>query len=73
MLVHQCLEITTFNYFASSLIGYSKHLRNILAFGADGDKNLVEVLHHHFPHAFQLCCFIHPHIPCILTYICNRP
>ena len=59
MLIHQCMKFSTFNYFSGSLIGYNKQLRNILAFGTDGDKNLVEALGHNFPHALQLRCFLH--------------
>ena len=59
MLVHQCLKFSTFNYFASTLIGYNKLLRNILAFGTDGDKNLTEAFGHNFPFAFQFWCFVH--------------
>ena len=59
MLVHQRMQFSTFNYFASTLIGYNKSLRNILAFGTDGDKNMTEALGHNFPFALQLRCFLH--------------
>ena len=59
MLVHQRMQFATFNYFASTLIGNNKQLRNVLAFGTDGDKNLTEALGHNFPFALQLRCFIH--------------
>ena len=59
MLVHQCMQFATFNYFASTLIGSNKRIRNVLAFGTDGDKNLTEALDHNFPFALQLRCFIH--------------
>ena len=41
------------------MIGYNKSLRNVLAFGTDGDKNLTEALGHSFPFAIQLRCFVH--------------
>ena len=59
MLVHQRMQFSTFNYFASTLVSSSKPLKNVLAFGTDGDKNLVEALAHNFPNAIQLRCFIH--------------
>ena len=59
MLVHQRMQFSTFNYFASTLISYNKLLRNVLAIGTDGDKNLTEALGHNFPFALQLRCFLH--------------
>ena len=37
----------------------AKLIRNALAFGTDGDKNLTVALGHNFPFALQLRCFIH--------------
>ena len=52
MLVLQCMQFATFNYFASSLIESNRHnvIRNVLAFGRDGDINLTktEALGHNF-------------------------
>ena len=59
VLVHQQTDFSSFNYFISTLISHSKHLRNILCFGTDGDKALVEALSHNFQLAIQLRCFIH--------------
>lgn len=59
VLVHQRMEFATFNYFISSLIGFSKKLRNVRAFGTDGQEALIEALSHGFPAAVQLRCFIH--------------
>ena len=61
MLVHQCLKFSTFNYFASTLIGYDKSICNVLAFGTDGDRNLTEAFGHNFPsislfHTLQKKC-----------------
>ena len=36
-----------------------KDLKQVLAFGTDGDKAMVEALSHNFPFAAQLRCFIH--------------
>ena len=58
LLYHQKMDFAAFNYFASSLIGI-KELKNILAFGTDGDKALVEAFTHNFPCAIQLHCFVH--------------
>ena len=59
LLVHQKVDFPAFNYFASTLIGLNKGLKQILAFGTDGDKAVVEALSHNFPFATQLHCFIH--------------
>ena len=59
MLVHQRMHFSTFNYFTSTLVSYNKSLRNVLAVGTDGDKNLTEALGHNFPRAIQLRCFVH--------------
>ena len=59
LLVHQKMDFAAFNYFASRLIGIKKELRNILAFGTDGDKAQVEAFIHSFPCAIQLRCFVH--------------
>ena len=58
MLVHQRMQFSTFNYFANTLISYNKSLRTVLAFGTDGDKNLMDAFGHNFPHAIQLRCFL---------------
>ena len=59
ILVHQQTDFASSNYFASTLISHNKQLRNILCFGSDGDKALVEAFSHAFPFATQLRCFIH--------------
>ena len=59
MLVHQHMQFSTFNYFASTLISYNKLLWNVLAFRTDGDKNLTKALGHNFPFVLQLRCFLH--------------
>ena len=59
ILVHQRKNFSSFNYFSNTLISYKKKLRNIQAFGTDGDPALIEALSHNFPLAKQLRCFIH--------------
>ena len=58
ILVHQQTDFTSFSYFASTLISHNKQLHNILCFGSDGDKALVEVFSHSFPFTIKLRCFI---------------
>ena len=59
VLVHQSTNFSVFNYFASTLVGCRPKLRQVLAFGSDGDKALIEAFTHNFPYAIQLHCFIH--------------
>ena len=56
ILVHQRKNFAAFNYFASTLICFSKKLQEIQAFGTDGDGALVEAFTHNFPFAIQLAC-----------------
>lgn len=59
ILIHQRMDFATLNYFSSSLIGFSKKLRNLNAFGTDGQDSLIYAFSHSFPSAVQLRCFIH--------------
>ena len=59
VLVHQRMDFATFNYFSSSLIGFNKKLRNVHAFGTDGQDSIIDAFSHSFPSAVQLRCFIH--------------
>lgn len=47
LLVHQKVDYGAFNYYASTLIGLNKDIRNVLSFGTDGDKALVELIIFH--------------------------
>ena len=58
-LIHQETNFSSFNYLGATLSSNCKHLQNILCFGTDGDRSLVEAFGHNFPHALQLRCFIH--------------
>ena len=59
VLIHQRMNFAAFNYFTSTLIGFSKKLRNLRAFGTDGQEALIDAFGHSFPSAMQLRCFIH--------------
>ena len=60
VLVHQQKDFSSFNYFASTLVIHDRRIRNVLAFGTDGDKAVVEAFAHNFPFALQLLrCFVH--------------
>lgn len=59
ILVHQRKSFSSFNYFASTLVGANSKLRNLQAYGTDGDPALMEAFSHNFHTAKQLRCFIH--------------
>ena len=59
VLIHQRMDFSTFNYFSSTLVGFSKKLRNLSSFGTDGQEALIDAFSHCFPNAVQLRCFIH--------------
>ena len=59
ILVHQRKDFASFNYFANTMICFEKKLKEVLAFGTDGDQALIEAFAHNFPFAKQLRCFIH--------------
>lgn len=59
MLVHQQKKFSSYNFFASSLISLRPALRNILAFGTDGEAELHKALSTNFPNAIHLRCFRH--------------
>ena len=58
VLIHQRMDFAAFNYFTSTLIGFSKKLRNLRAFGTDGQEALIDAFGYSFPSAMQLRCFI---------------
>ena len=59
VLIHQRMDFSTFNYFSSTLVGFNKKLRNLSAFGTDGQEALIDAFSHCFANAIQLRCFIH--------------
>lgn len=48
------MDFASFNYFSSTLIGFNKNLRNLRAFGTDGQESLIDSFGHSFPFAVQL-------------------
>lgn len=48
VLIHQRKSFSAFNYFASTLVSYSKKILNISAFGTVGKQALVMHLHTSF-------------------------
>ena len=40
-------------------MSHDRRIRNLLAFGTDGDKAIVEAFAHNFPYTLQLHCFHH--------------
>ena len=59
VLVHQRKNFSSFNYFANTLVCFSRQIKRIKAFGTDGDQALIEAFSHNFSEAKQLRCFIH--------------
>ena len=59
VLVHQWKIFAAFNYFASTLVSFSKKLEGLLAFGSDGDEASIEAFSHNFPFTMQLHCYLH--------------
>ena len=59
ILVHQCRLYATYYFFASSLIGITPKLTNVLAFGTDGEEALVKAFKQQFPFAVHLRCSRH--------------
>ena len=54
ILVHQEKKFCSYNYFASTLIGLKPSLRNVLAFGTDGECELVKAFTTNFPNTIHL-------------------
>ena len=59
VLIHQKVDFSSFNYFASTLVSHDRYLSVLMAFGTDGNCSLIEALAHNFPNSLQLRCFIH--------------
>ena len=58
-LIHYWKTFHTYVFFASSLIGLCRGLRNVRAFGTDGEKALADAFAHEFRYATHLTCFTH--------------
>jgi hypothetical protein len=59
ILVHHRKLFSSYNYFASTLVSLKPELRNILAFGTDGEVELYKAFAAQFPNAIHLRCFRH--------------
>jgi len=59
VLIHQTKTFHAFYYFASTLIRLNPLLKNIKAFGTDGEPELIKAFHCAFPNAVHLRCTNH--------------
>lgn len=59
ILVHHDKKFSSYHYFASTLISLKPSLRNIIAFGTDGEEELFEAFQTQLPNTLHLRCFCH--------------
>ena len=59
LLVHQQKKFSSYHFFASTLISLCPSLKNIRAFGSDGEVELYRAFKLQLPHAVHLRCFRH--------------
>lgn len=59
ILVHHQKKFSSYNFFASTLISLKPALRNVIAFGTDGEEELFKAFGTQFPNAIHLRCFHH--------------
>ena len=59
LLISQTKTLETYNYFFGKLTALNKNLKNVLAFGTDGEKALVEAMKNYMNYAIHLRCFGH--------------
>ena len=59
ILIHYKKEFRNYNFFLSCLVGLRRSLANVQAVGTDGEKSLIDSIHHQFQKAVQLRCFRH--------------
>ena len=59
ILVHHQKKFSSYNFFASTIISLRPSLRNIIAFGTDGEEELYKAFGTQFPNAIHLRCFRH--------------
>ena len=59
LFIHQCKKFNTNHFFASSLVGLRPALRNLHAFGTDGEVALSSAFQTVFVSAKHLRCFLH--------------
>ena len=59
LFIHQQKKFASYNFFASSLVGLNSKLKNIHAFGTDGEKALFDAFTSVFTSALHVRCFLH--------------
>ena len=59
MFIHQRKKFESYYFFASSLVGLHPSMRNLQAFGTNGEKALANALHTVFNKAVHVRCFLH--------------
>ena len=59
LLIHQRKQFSNYHYFNSVIVGIRQGLRNLTAFGTDGEMALVQACHSQFPYAIHLRCWLH--------------
>ncbi len=59
LLLSQTKTFDAYNQFFSKLVSLNKDVREILAYGTDGEEELFKALSDSFPHALHLRCFGH--------------
>lgn len=59
ILIHQRKQFSNYQYFTSTLVGLRPSLRNLTAFGTDGEAALVQACSSQFPSAVHLRCWLH--------------
>ena len=59
LFVHYCKTFPCYNSFVSAILGLNKNLKNILAFGTDGEGALIEAFSQQCHNATHLMCFTH--------------
>ena len=59
ILIHQRKQFSNYHYFTSTLVGLRPSLRNLTAFGTDGEAALVQACVSQFPTAIHLRCWLH--------------
>ena len=57
--MHHQKKFSSYNFFASTLISLKPALRNVIAFGTDGEEELYKAFETQFPNAIHLRCFRH--------------
>ena len=59
VLIHYRKTFATYLFLASSLVGLSRQLEGVRAFGTDGEEALADAFAHEFGFSQRLTCFIH--------------